>query len=79
MSLRVRRVIFYGGLLVITVLMCQDFVHTLLADVLGDSKGTSLYKFIRTNVEAPISAIFIAAYLDLVLGGRRAERGEAVP
>ena len=47
--------------------------------MLGDSKGTNLYKFIRTNVEAPISAIFIAAYLDLVLGGRRAERGQAVP
>ena len=79
MSLRVRRVLFYGGLLLLVILMCQDVVHTLLVDVLGDSKGTSLYKFIRTNVEAPISAIFIAAYLDLVLGGRRAERGQAVP
>ena len=79
MSLRVRRILFYVGLLALVILMCQDVVRSLLVDVLGDSKGTNLHKFIRTNVEAPVSAIFIAAYLDLVLGGRRAERGQAVP
>jgi hypothetical protein len=79
MNLLARRVLFYVGLLALVTLMCQDVVRSVLVDVLGDSRGTSLYKFIRTNVEAPISAIFIAGYLDLVLGGRRAQRGQAVP
>jgi hypothetical protein len=79
MSVRVRRLLFYVGLLALVILMCQDVVREVLVDILGDSKGSSLYRFIRTNVEAPISAIFIAGYLDLVLGGKRALRGEAVP
>ena len=79
MSLRVRRLLFYVGLLVLVWVMCQDAVRSLLVDVLGDDRGGSLYRFIRTNVEAPISAIFIAGSLDLVLGSRRARRGEAVP
>lgn len=67
-----KRVLFYGGTLAFVVLMCQDFVRRAHIAVLGDSAGESLYSFVRTNVEAPISIIFIALYLDLVLGRRHA-------
>jgi len=62
-----RRVIFYGGTLVIVVVMCQNFFKEAFLTVFGDETGESLYSFVRTNVEAPISIIFIALYLDLIM------------
>jgi hypothetical protein len=42
--------------------------------VFGDDIGESLFSFIRTNVEAPISIIALAIYLDVVLARKtRAE------
>jgi ascorbate-specific PTS system EIIC-type component UlaA len=62
-----RRVIFYGGTLVIVVVMCQNFFKEAFLTVFGDETGESLFSFVRTNVEAPISVIFIALYLDLIM------------
>jgi hypothetical protein len=62
-----RRVIFYGGTLVVVTIMCQNFFREAFHTVLGESTGESLFKFVRTNVEAPISIIFIALYLDLIM------------
>lgn len=76
-----KRVVLYGGTLAIVTIMCQDFFRRAFLAVLGDDTGESLYSFVRTNVEAPISIIFVALYLDLVLR-RRAEgeaRGHAAP
>lgn len=70
------RVLFYGGNLVAVTVMCQDFFRRFCLSVFGDSAGQSLFEFIRTNVEAPISIVVIALYLDLVLVHRR-PRGEA--
>ena len=62
----------YGGNLVVVVVICQDVTRRAMTAVLGDSTGESLYAFVRTNVEAPISAIFLALFLDLVLRHRPA-------
>lgn len=77
----VKRVLFYGGTLAIVTIMCQDFFRRAFVAVLGDDTGESLYAFVRTNVEAPISIIFIALYLDLVLRRRAGDgaRDPAVP
>jgi hypothetical protein len=74
----VARVLFYGGTLLVVTLMCQEFFKDLCLDLLGDDVGESLFSFIRTNVEAPISIICLAIYLDVVLarktsGGTGAE------
>ena len=61
------RVLFYGGTLLVVTIMCQGFFRDLCLDLLGDSTGESLFSFIRTNVEAPISIIALAIYLDVVL------------
>ncbi len=66
------RIVFYGGTLVAVIVMCQDFFRRFLMSLLGDDTGESLYSFVRTNVEAPISIIAIALYLDLVLRQRSA-------
>lgn len=63
----VTRVLFYGGVLLVVTIMCQGFFADLCIDLLGDRTGESLYSFIRTNVEAPISIIALAIYLDVVL------------
>lgn len=65
-----RRVLFYGGSLVVVTLMCQGFTEDLFLSVLGDDTGQSAYDFVRTNVEAPISLVVIALYLDLILARR---------
>lgn len=64
------RVLFYGGTLLVVVVMCQGFARDACIAVLGDRTGDSLYAFIRTNVEAPISVIALAVYLDVVLARR---------
>lgn len=61
------RLLFYGGVLALVVLMCQDIVRQVLVEALGDDVGTSLHAFIRTNVEAPITVLAVALYLDIVL------------
>lgn len=61
------RVLFYGGNLGLVIVMCQDVTRRAFVSLLGDETGADLYGFVRTNVEAPISIIFIALYLDLVL------------
>lgn len=66
------RLVFYGGNIAAVTLMCQDVFRRFLLSVLGDSAGQSLFEFIRTNVEAPVSIIALALYLDLVLRHRRA-------
>lgn len=66
------RVLFYGGNVVVVVVMSQDFFRRFLLSMFGDSAGQSLFAFIRTNVEAPVSIIALALYLDLVLRHRRA-------
>jgi hypothetical protein len=71
-----RRVIFYGGTLVIVVVMCQNFFKEAFLTVFGDETGESLFSFIRTNVEAPISIILIALYLDLIMA-KKAPPGAA--
>lgn len=68
-----KRVLFYGGTLLAVTVMCQNAFRRVFLAVLGDDVGESLYSFVRTNVEAPISIIFIALYLDLVLRHRRAD------
>lgn len=72
-----RRVLFYVGCLVLVTIMSQDVVRRLLVDLVGQNVGTHLYSVIRTNVEAPISAIFVALYLDVVLRRRRIPPAEA--
>jgi len=67
------RLLFYGGTLVVVVIMCQEFFRDLCLSVFGDDAGESLFSFIRTNVEAPISIIALALYLDLVLARRTRE------
>ncbi|WCO68550.1 hypothetical protein PO878_07390 [Iamia majanohamensis] len=66
------RVLFYGGNLLLVVVICQDVTRRAMTSLLGDSTGESLYAFVRTNVEAPISAIVLALFLDLVLRHRPA-------
>lgn len=66
------RILFYGGMLLAVIVMCQDFFRRFLMSLLGEDTGESLYSFVRTNVEAPISIIAIALYLDLVLRHRSA-------
>lgn len=48
----------------------QDWFRQALVSILGDSTGESLYGFLRTNVEAPISIIGLALFLDVVLRHR---------
>jgi hypothetical protein len=69
------RILFYGGNLGLVVLMCQDVTRRAFTSLLGSPTGGDLYSFVRTNVEAPISIVFIALYLDLVLR-RRPAAGE---
>ena len=72
------RLLFYGGTLLVVVIMCQEFFKDLCLSLFGDDTGESLFSFIRTNVEAPISIIAVALYLDLVLVRRtRADLPEA--
>lgn len=66
------RVLFYGGNLLLVVVICQDVTRRAMTSLLGDSTGESLYAFVRTNVEAPISVIVLALFLDLVLRHRPA-------
>ena len=66
----VARVLFYGGTLLVVIVMCQDVAREACIALLGDRTGDSLYAFIRTNVEAPISVIALAIYLDVVLARR---------
>jgi len=61
------RALFYGGTLLVVTIMCQGFFRDLCLDLFGDDVGQSLFAFIRTNVEAPISIIALAIYLDVVL------------
>ena len=61
------RVLFYGGMLAVVTIMCQAWFRDICTAVLGDDAGESLFSFIRTNVEAPISIIALAIYLDVVL------------
>lgn len=68
----VARVLFYGGTLLAATIMCQGFFEDLCVDLLGERTGESLFSFIRTNVEAPISVIVLAIYLDLVLARKTA-------
>lgn len=70
------RVLFYGGNLVAVTIICQEWFRDLVVSIFGDATGQSLYDFIRTNVEAPISAIFLALFLDLVLRHRGAPERE---
>lgn len=63
----VARVLFYGGTLLVVTIMCQDWFRDLCLSLFGDSTGESLFSFVRTNVEAPISIIALAIYLDVVL------------
>lgn len=72
MGPRTKRVLFYGGMLAIVTVMCQDAFRQALLTLLGDNAAESLFAFLRTNVEAPISIVFVALYLDLVLSRRRA-------
>lgn len=62
-----KRMVFYAGTLLVVIIMCQDFFKQAFLAVLGDDVGDSLFSFVRTNVEAPISITFIALYLDVVL------------
>lgn len=71
MSPVVKRVLFYGGTLVVVTIMCQGFFRDAFISVLGDDTGQSLFAFVRTNVEAPISIVVIGLYLDIVLRHRR--------
>lgn len=72
------RLLFYGGTLLVVVIMCQEFFKDLCLSLFGDDTGESLFSFIRTNVEAPISTVALALYLDLVLARRtRADLPEA--
>lgn len=71
------RVLFYGGNLVVVTIICQGWFEDLVVSIFGDTTGQSLYDFIRTNVEAPISAIFLALFLDLVLRHRPAPAVDA--
>jgi hypothetical protein len=64
------RLLFYGGTLLVVTVMCQDDFKDLCLSLFGDDAGESLFSFIRTNVEAPISVIALALYLDLVLARR---------
>ncbi|HYI61716.1 MAG TPA: hypothetical protein VEW93_07915 [Acidimicrobiales bacterium] len=64
------RTLFYGGTLLAVVVMCQSWFEDALTSLLGDDTGADLYSFVRTNVEAPISVIAIALYLDVVLRHR---------
>lgn len=66
----IARVLFYGGTLLAVVIMCQSFFRDLCVALFGDDTGESLFSFIRTNVEAPISIIALAIYLDVVLARR---------
>jgi hypothetical protein len=61
------RTCFYGGTLLAVVVMCQSWFEDLCVALFGDRTGESLYSFIRTNVEAPVSIIALAIYLDVVL------------
>jgi hypothetical protein len=69
----VARVVFYGGTLLVVTIMCQGFFRDLCLSLFGDDVGESLFSFIRTNVEAPISIIALAIYLDVVLAHRTRE------
>lgn len=71
-----KRVLFYGGTLLVVTVMCQSWFRDAWIAVFGDDAGESLYSFIRTNVEAPISIIALAIYLDVVLRVRT--RADAV-
>ncbi len=64
------RVLFYGGNLLVVVVIIQDWFRQAIVSLLGDPTGTSLYDFLRTNVEAPISIIGLALFLDVVLRHR---------
>jgi hypothetical protein len=64
------RVLFYGGTLLLVTIMCQGWFKDLCLSLFGDDAGESLFSFIRTNVEAPISIIALAIYLDVVLAHR---------
>lgn len=66
----VGRVLFYGGTLLLVTIMCQGWFEDLCLSLFGDDVGESLFSFIRTNVEAPISIIALAIYLDVVLARR---------
>lgn len=70
------RVLFYGGTLLAVIVMCQGWFKELFTSLLGAGTGTDLYAFVRTNVEAPISILAIALYLDVVL--RHRARADAV-
>lgn len=64
------RLLFYGGTLLVVVVMCQEWFRRALVSLLGDGTGESPFAFVRTNVEAPVSILGIALYLDLVLRHR---------
>ncbi len=68
----VARVLFYGGTLLVVTIMCQGFFRDFCIWLLGEDAGQSLFAFVRTNVEAPISIIALALYLDIVLRRRTA-------
>jgi hypothetical protein len=71
------RLLFYGGTLLVVTIMCQGFFKDLCLSLFGDDIGESLFSFIRTNVEAPISVIVLAIYLDVVLA--RKTRADVAP
>ena len=74
------RLLFYGGTLLVVTIMCQDVVRELSTTLLGEDTGGSLFSFIRTNVEAPISVIVLAIYLDVVLARKtRADLARGFP
>ncbi len=66
----VRRVLFYGGSLLASPSCARGSSRTPSWPCWATSTGQSAYDFVRTNVEAPITAIVIALYLDLVLRHR---------
>jgi hypothetical protein len=68
----VARLLFYGGTLLVVTIMCQGWFRDLCLSLFGDDTGESLFSFIRTNVEAPISIIALAIYLDVVLARKTA-------
>lgn len=72
------RVVFYGGNVFAAFIFCQDFVRRLSVTLLGDDAGDSLYRFVRTNVEAPVSALVLGLFLDLVLRRRPAPTADEV-
>ncbi len=67
---RLAKVGFYLANIALVILMSQDVARRALVAVLGDDAGSGLYRFVRTNVEVPITLIAVALYLDLVLSRR---------